>query len=246
MKQQYEQKKTPIEKLDMFLLYIYNRSSQIGAKQFLVRDSPDWNDAMAKSYASSDDELKNIIKMTSDLGYISYELNSGILHGIYSVIIKYKGLHRIAELKRGPKQSSLQCFVSMHLNDDTREIYENGIKIAIQSAGYYPFLIDTEENIKKIDDAIIMEIRRSLFMVADFTVNRAELYYEAGFAKGLHIPVILCCRDKDMPNLHFDTRQCNCLTWEEDKIEKFRTHLQQRIEAELGHGSRRDRAFDVF
>ena len=45
----------------------------------------------------------------------------------------------------------------------------------------------------KIDDEIIGEIRRSRFLVADFTHGdkgaRGSVYYEAGFAYGLGLPV---------------------------------------------------------
>ena len=53
-----------------------------------------------------------------------------------------------------------------------------------------------------IDDEIIAEIRRSWFVVADFTcgtvphegkevaIPRGGVYYEAGFAQGLNVPLI--------------------------------------------------------
>ena len=46
-------------------------------------------------------------------------------------------------------------------------------------------------------------------MIADFTGQRGSVYYEAGFARGLRLPVIYCCRADDFDKLHFDTRIIN-------------------------------------
>ena len=39
------------------------------------------------------------------------------------------------------------------------------------------------------------------------------VYYEAGFARGLGIPVISTCREDERGKLHFDTRQYNHIFW---------------------------------
>ncbi len=80
-------------------------------------------------------------------------------------------------------------------------------------------------------DAIIAEIRKSLFMVADFTENRGGVYFEAGYAQGLGIPVIWTCRHDHKDRLHFDTRQYNHILWT-DEIDLFE-QLRRRIEATI-------------
>ena len=55
---------------------------------------------------------------------------------------------------------------------------------------------------------------------SDFTGNRGGVYYEAGFAHGLGLPVIFMCRDGD--ELHFDVRQYNCIFWKPDQLLKAR------------------------
>ena len=66
---------------------------------------------------------------------------------------------------------------------------------AITDAGYKPLRIDNVEHTGKVDDRIIAEIRRSRFLVADFSCEsgkpRGGVYYEAGFAEGLNIPILL-------------------------------------------------------
>jgi nucleoside 2-deoxyribosyltransferase len=94
--------------------------------------------------------------------------------------------------------------------------------------------VDKKEHANKIDDEIIAEIRRSAFLVADFTGHRGGVYFEAGFAMGLGLPVIWMCRRDDVKNLHFDIRQYNCIDWSDP--EELAVRLQQRIEATLGCG----------
>jgi hypothetical protein len=56
-----------------------------------------------------------------------------------------------------------------------------------------------------VDDEIIAEIRRSRFLVADFTCEpekvRGGVYFETCFAMGLNIPIIWTCKDTSLrPN----------------------------------------------
>lgn len=99
----------------------------------------------------------------------------------------------------------------------------------MEAVGYRPIRVDRIEHNDNIDDRIISEIRRSGLLVADFTGHRGGVYFEAGFAMGLGIPVIWSCRDTDVESLHFDTRQYSHIVWTnpEDLEEK----LVQRIEA---------------
>jgi len=57
----------------------------------------------------------------------------------------------------------------MWFHDSTDEPWEEGIKRGIEDAGYEAVRIDQQEHNNKIDDEIIAEIRRSRFVVADFT-----------------------------------------------------------------------------
>lgn len=68
-------------------------------------------------------------------------------------------------------------------------------------------------------------------MIADFTGNRNGVYFEAGFAMGLGIPVIWTCRKDHIDNVHFDTRQYNHIVWETP--EELREKLTYRIEATI-------------
>lgn len=134
-----------------------------------------------------------------------------------------------------------QAFVAMWFDASVSDLYKRGIKPAVKAAGYNPLRIDQKPDANKIDDEIIAEIRRSRFVVADFTHGnsgaRGGVYYEAGFAYGLNIPVIFTCREDMFGNIHFDTRQYNHIGWAEpeDLVEP----LKQRILARIGEGPER-------
>ena len=108
-------------------------------------------------------------------------------------VLTVEGYARLAELEIAHKASA-QGFVAMWFNDSTDAAWSKGIKLGIEDAGYEAFRIDRKEHNNKIDDEIIAELRRSRFVVADFTQGedgaRGGVYYEAGFAHGLNIPVI--------------------------------------------------------
>lgn len=159
-----------------------------------------------------------------------------------SVKITVAGYSQIE--KSAAKVDSSQCFVAMWFDEETDNCYQNGIKPAIEQAGYEVMRIDHKEHSNKIDDEIIAEIRRSLFLVADFTHGeggiRGGVYYEAGFAYGLGLPVIFTCRKDKIEELHFDTRQYNHIIWEAEELEQFRQDLYNRIRAVIGEGPNND------
>ena len=144
---------------------------------------------------------------------------------------------RLAELDATYTPSS-KVFVAMWFDDTMSEAWEQGIAPAISDAGYEPVRIDRKEHVNKIDDEIVAEIRRARFVVADFTHGdsgaRGGVYYEAGLAHGLAIPVIFCCRKDRLEEVHFDTRQYSHIVWETPG--ELRDRLATRIAAVLGDG----------
>ena len=108
----------------------------------------------------------------------------------------------------------------------------------MRASGFRPLRIDRKEHVNKIDDEIIAEIRRSRFLVADFTCHpgspRGGVYFEAGFALALGKPVIWTCRNDLIEHVHFDTRQFNHIVWA--SAEDLAERLRNRIGAVIGQG----------
>ena len=126
--------------------------------------------------------------------------------------------------------TSKTAFIAMHFVDELKFVREE-ILNAIKSLGFYPVIIDAKEHNNQIVPEILYEIRKSRFVVADFTHQRGGVYYEAGYAEGLNIPVIALCRDDDFVNVHFDLKQKNTILWKTP--EDIYTRLKKRIEATL-------------
>ena len=157
-----------------------------------------------------------------------------------SCTVTIDGFKRLAYLKDA-HSISRKAFVAMWFDKFMNEAWENGFEPAIRNAGYEPIRIDKREHIEKIDDEIIAEIRKSRFVVADFTHGkegaRGGVYYEAGFAHGLKIPVIFSCQKEVMKKVHFDTRQFNHIVWK--TADELRKKLTHRIIAVIGEGPKK-------
>jgi hypothetical protein len=173
----------------------------------------------------------------NDIGYINEFLANQkwvqeVVGGQWKVT--GSGLLQADEWKQQSGAASPQAFVAMWFDAGLADAWESGLQKGIAAAGYKPLRIDTKEHANKICDEIISEIRRSRFVVADYTGQRGGVYYEAGYAAGRNLPVILTCRKDHMANLHFDIRQYNCIDWQSPA--ELARRLQVRMEAVLGDG----------
>ena len=146
----------------------------------------------------------------------------------YETQLTDKGWHRFNELQETRIDSS-QAFVAMWFDAALDPVWKEGFEPALKQTGYDPLRIDEKQFNDKIDDQIIAEIRRSGLLVADVTGHRGGVYFEAGFALGLGIPVIWTCRKDELNKAHFDTRQYNHIDWE--YAQDLKTRLVNRIEA---------------
>ena len=135
-------------------------------------------------------------------------------------------------LEGQPNAQSSIGFVAMWFSDEVRELFNKVIDPAIRDAGYEPLRIDSKEHNNKIDDEIVASIRSARFVVADYTGDRGGVYYEAGFAHGLGLPVVFMA--KEGTTIHFDTRQYNTIFWKAEDLADARERLKNRILATLG------------
>ncbi|MBI3939084.1 MAG: hypothetical protein HY323_19085 [Betaproteobacteria bacterium] len=164
-----------------------------------------------------------------------------VLRSGNSVRISPDGWAHLDQLGKANPRSHLG-FCAMWFDSATEDLWKEGLEPEIRNAGYQPFRIDKHEHVNKIDDEIVASIRRSKFVVADFTYGssgvRGGVYFEAGFALALGLTVVWTCR-KDLihpEKIHFDVNHYNFLAWEPGELEDFRDRLTNRIEAIFGHG----------
>ena len=178
-------------------------------------------------FSSDINQLMYVTDQLFKLGYIT-EMNSTNEW----INIETKGWEKIEELKRKPAGNIKQVFVAMWFDNSTKDFYDNGIEKTIEEDNQFKALrVDKLEHNNKICDQIIAEIKRSKFLVADFSGERGGVYFEAGFAQGVGIPVIWTVHENWKDKLHFDTRQYNHIIYK-DADELYRK-LKARILATI-------------
>ena len=174
-------------------------------------------------------ECMTILNELSEQGLIR---DAGSTMGELRKILTLRGWEIIDKLKNSAIDSK-KAFVAMWFDSTMKDFYEKGIKPAVKEAGYVAVRIDLKEFNNKICDELIAEIKRSKFLIADFSGLRSGVFFEAGFAKGLGREVIFTVREKDVEELkeHFDTRQYNHIVY--DSPEDLRKKLYNRIGATI-------------
>jgi hypothetical protein len=199
-------------------------------------------------YCLTTKELQGVLQLLSENDYIALGYRDASPNQIAN--IRSDGYQLIRELKARRKDFK-QCFVAMWFNPSEMDgPWKTAIKPAIEyieegqtEPTFKAVRADTEEYATDINDWIISEIRRSRFMVCDLTGYRGGVYFEAGFAYGLGLPVIYTCR-KDWceavkeasgkvikEGVHFDLNHQNRIEWEEKRLDTFRDKLTNRIKA---------------
>lgn len=227
--------KTPSfhERADKLLLFLERQTEYAG--QAIEYDAS-WINVCWCVNKSEMDEVLNFLRRSERLK------SSQDLFTSYKITPDgWKHLEEVKKINIGSQQG----FVAMWFDDRMEKIYDKVIAPAIEDAGYKPHRVDKGEHNNKIDDEIIAEIRRSRFVIADFTGQRGGVYYEAGFAKGLGLEVIWTCREDELEKLHFDIRQYNCIVWNPDDLDEFRKKISYRIESVLGQGAHKRKLMGV-
>ena len=222
-------KKAMSERIKSLMLFL--------AKEYEVSDLIDITDGgnsamLLTAYSSSlnSREMDGCADYCASVGYLE-------ALGTTTYCMTVQGKIYAEEIIKEDKQKR-QCFVAMWFDKETDDAYEKAIIPAIEDAGYKPYRVDKDHHNGKIDDLIIAEIRNSRFIIADFTSKpkepRGGVYFEAGFAYGLEIPVIWTCQQKLIKHLHFDTRQYNHIPWDNDNLPDFRKRIYYSIGKNVG------------
>jgi len=222
--------KTVAERFDRVLLNVAKSTQHLGEYVLVPEDQ------LAFYFASTGDERFFSIHSLVQLGLLSY----GVL-GAQGVQVTPKGWVRIESLEKSfDGEIPDQAFVAMAFAEDLEDVFSHGIAPAAQANGYSAQRSDSNPKPGDIPDRILAEIRRSHFVVVDFTYQNRGAYYEAGFAAGLEKKVIYTCRadcfdemsERDDHRPHFDIRNRYHLIWKD--IEDLRARLTDLIGAVIG------------
>ena len=223
------------ERAERLLRYLAEQSDTLGERLSISRTP-----LLAWTESTDIREVIQLEGYLDECGWITGRSMSG--PDILTAAVTIEGHRRVAA--QAMNTGSAQAFVAMWFHKSTDSAYSEGVEPAIKDAGYQPLRIDQKEHNNKIEDEIVAEIRRSRFLVADFTQGddgaRGGVYYEAGFAHGLGIPVVFTCHKDGLGDLHFDTSHYSHIVW--STPEELRTKLKNRIVAVLGEGPELNRA----
>lgn len=218
------------EKQLKLLRALERQTKHPGAKVLIIPETD-----FPLAWATSEDEFNYYIECLLQRGLITSaeDLERGKSF-VYQVIITSAGWEHI-EKTNLPAAFSNQAFVAMSFSPEMNNAWKLGIKPSIEIAGFDPFRVDGEPHNDRIDLRIMMEIKNSRFLIADFSQQRHGVYFEAGYALGLGIPVIWSVRSADKESLHFDTRQYNHIIWETN--DDLKSQILTYITAIIGKGT---------
>ncbi|MBN2209540.1 MAG: hypothetical protein JW759_09625 [Candidatus Coatesbacteria bacterium] len=217
-----------IDRANAFLTRLAETAGRPGAKVFI-------SDELHRPWAYARDkaELISYLEYLHEAGFLRwFNPACGVSPRAGEHKITVQGWRHLEELRK-PNLKSEKGFVAMSFNkanDDLKNLRDRIIEPAIAHAGYYPVRID-REYVDKIDDGIIVNIRESRFMVADFTEQKQNVYYEAGFARGFGVKVVSMCSQDEIEKgkLHFDTRQYRHIPWKPDQLEDGSEELKELL-----------------
>jgi len=143
------------------------------------------------------------------------------------------GWNEFDRFRRTASDSRL-AFMAMPYNVDLLDsVYSTHIKPAIDQCGFEIRRLDDKPKAGMIDDRMRVEIRRSRFLLAELTKQNKGVYWEAGFAEGLGIPVIYLCNARDFKRIHFDTSHLTTVKWHSNNLEQLSVDLKNVIRATL-------------
>ena len=221
--------KSPKEKLDNLLTKLSEFQDFDGEIVHSTKIG-DPDKFLTKLFLKSHREFDFYFDALKSYGYITTQrVNKIGVHSILDFSITIDGLKYLTELeKEGPLSNN--CFIAMSFNESLNATRE-AIKQAVISTGFQPIVIDEQdqESDQTINDSIISQIRKSRFCIADFTLHRNGVYFEAGYSLGRGLKVIYCCAKSDFDKAHFDVNHYQHIIY--DNNDDLKQKLINKIEA---------------
>jgi len=216
------QRLTVLEKIHKYVCFLAESSVHIG--QEVEIDGADHT----RFFCKNTEELVKIIEYLEQKLLIEVNHEVGRIGG--KTVLTVDGWEKYEKLKE-INLDSKKVFIAMNFDSVLKPVFDDAIYPACEECGFKAIRIDKEEHNEKICDKIIAGIKESKFLIADFTGQKQGVYFEAGYAYGLSIPVIWTCRRGEETELHFDTRQYNHIIW--DDVDAFKIQLIDRIKATI-------------
>lgn len=206
------------EKIDLIIRYLAKNTETIGGHVKLEKK-------FARFFLKKKDELAVVLNWMKEMNLIKCLPGS-----FFDAVLNIEGWHRYEKLKE-VNVNSKKAFVAMSFDEHLKDIFDKVIEPACDTCGFEAKRVDLIEHNEQITDKIIVEIKESRFVIADFTQQKHGVYFEAGFAQGLGLEVIRTCKEEEKGDLHFDIRQYNHILWAD--LEVFKEKLINRIKVTI-------------
>ena len=136
------------------------------------------------------------------------------------------------EIKKAMEKIDKEMATKKEENKEIKKIVE-AIKETCDNLGWKAFTIDEQEYLGGIPDRIKAEINESRFIIADFSKNNHNVYYESGYAEGKDKQVIYICNKTEINKVKFDIKHLNHILYKSN--EDLKRRLTARIEATIGN-----------
>lgn len=211
------------EKINNLIKFIYGN-----AKKYSELVTIPYNE-IYRFYIQSQNDYWMLINYLAERGFIKDPGGDGAKSVFLLTVAGWEMYESMKEININSKIA----FVAMSFDPKLKYILDDAICPACEECGFKGERVDSREHNEKICDRIIAKINESRFIIADFTQNKHGVYFEAGYAMGLGIPIIWTCSKDflDTEELHFDTRQYNHIIWTDE--EDLKEQLISRIKATI-------------
>ncbi|MNJ49519.1 hypothetical protein D3C77_447560 [compost metagenome] len=132
---------------------------------------------------------------------------------------------REAEASAGGKKI-LPCSVLISDEEDMRMNWLQILMPKMEQYGYLPRLLTPKET-ENSEPYSLELIGESKLVIADLTGQSPEVYFAAGYALGLNIPVIWIIKGSESNRLPVKSKELRPIVW--DTIEDLAVMLEQRL-----------------
>lgn len=143
-------------------------------------------------------------------------------------VAKLLGIEKHKALSKTDLRDSNLVFVITAFHPDLEPVFD-GIAAAAESTGLIAKRVKDVQGDYRITDKIILMIKSARLIVADLTLERPNVYFELGYARGLGKTVVTIA--KQGTNVHFDVKDWVYIEYVDSRtLEK---NLKKRFEYEI-------------
>ena len=202
-------------------------------------------------FCASFEEMDTFLQILKKEGYVDF-IAQGSISAAYltsNISLTVKGFEYARSLGKDVSKRQ-HAFVAMWFHDEMK-LYTQAVQEAIRQAGYEPYIANQDSYNGLIMDKVLNKISEAKFVIADLTSLpetetdpctgvRGGVYYEAGYAAGLGLQVILTCRENATNRIHFDLKQFlgifwketaggKLMAWEYDFVDYLKNHIIKTV-----------------